>query len=389
MGVTNGHSSRTHALISPSGADRYCACPGSVRFSQKHGLEEISPYAVEGTTAHELAEWVLSKRLIPAYNEGMPDVKGYDFTEMYKASVLYADYIEKLSAGVYAMHFIEDLIDLSHLAPHSYGSLDYGCYIPSKHELHVVDFKYGAGVSVSAENNKQLLSYLSGLWHKLPCEGHSWPIRMFVHIVQPRSNRITDCSEVSMDKLKEAEELLKIQSLKAYQGMPEFKSGAHCKFCTAKGVCRETANKLITIIDTFMGKDLNMLDKSQIQIILENEGAIRSWLDSVKKHATRWASGGTVFEGFKLVQSISKRVWADEDKITKICIKNGIPLDSVVDVKYKSPAQLEKTLQSEIFLNFEDIIEKHSGGMSLVPISDRRSPVSGVDAASAFKGFKI
>lgn len=138
-----------------------------------------------------------------------------------------------------------------------------------------------------------------------------------------------------------------------------------------------------------MSKDLNMLDKSQIQIILENEGAIRSWLDSVKKHATRQASGGIVFEGFKLIQTNSKRVWADEGKIAKICIKNGIPLDSVVDVRYKSPEQLEKTLESEIFLNFEDMIEKHPGGMSLVPISDRRSPVKGVDAASAFKGFKI
>ncbi len=47
-----------HARLSPSAAERWMTCPGSVKLSE--GREDKgSAYAAEGTAAHELAEHIL------------------------------------------------------------------------------------------------------------------------------------------------------------------------------------------------------------------------------------------------------------------------------------------------------------------------------------------
>lgn len=65
-----------HAQLGPSGASRWMACPGSVRLSA--GLpDESSPFAEEGTKAHELAEICLKQGYhpsdLPAHLEASDD----------------------------------------------------------------------------------------------------------------------------------------------------------------------------------------------------------------------------------------------------------------------------------------------------------------------------
>jgi hypothetical protein len=51
-----------HAVLSPSSAERWMTCPGSVVLTE--GLEDKgSDAAEEGTAAHELAERILSGKL--------------------------------------------------------------------------------------------------------------------------------------------------------------------------------------------------------------------------------------------------------------------------------------------------------------------------------------
>ncbi len=47
-----------HARLSPSAAERWMTCPGSVKLSEAIQDRE-SQYAAEGTAAHELAEHIL------------------------------------------------------------------------------------------------------------------------------------------------------------------------------------------------------------------------------------------------------------------------------------------------------------------------------------------
>ena len=51
-----------HAILSASSSSLWIHCPPSVRLSQKYE-DEVSPYALEGTSAHALAEYKLKKLL--------------------------------------------------------------------------------------------------------------------------------------------------------------------------------------------------------------------------------------------------------------------------------------------------------------------------------------
>lgn len=62
MGAPN-HSSRKHAMLSASKADRWINCTPSARLEEKVGeTGKPSKYAEEGTLAHEMAECYLRAR---------------------------------------------------------------------------------------------------------------------------------------------------------------------------------------------------------------------------------------------------------------------------------------------------------------------------------------
>ena len=58
--MSGDHSQRAHALLSASGASRWIACNKSARLEEDF-QEGASPYAAEGTLAHEFAELMLRK----------------------------------------------------------------------------------------------------------------------------------------------------------------------------------------------------------------------------------------------------------------------------------------------------------------------------------------
>ena len=54
-----------HAKLSPSGAHRWMACPGSIVL-ESNIPDKGSVYADEGTAAHELAAWCLKDNMDPS-----------------------------------------------------------------------------------------------------------------------------------------------------------------------------------------------------------------------------------------------------------------------------------------------------------------------------------
>lgn len=54
----------------------------------------------------------------------------------------------------------EQKLDLSAYVPEGFGTAD--CIIASDNKLQVIDFKYGLGVLVNAENNTQMMLYALG-----------------------------------------------------------------------------------------------------------------------------------------------------------------------------------------------------------------------------------
>ena len=160
---------RKHALLSASSAKRWINCPPSARLSEAFP-ESTSDYAEEGTLAHDICELKLRKLFIEpgmsektfktAHNQ-LKKHGQYD-PEMERYTDEYVDYIQKIaySYPVPPKIVIEKEVHYGHVARDGYGFSD--CIILSGTDCHVVDFKYGKGITVSAEENPQMMLYAVG-----------------------------------------------------------------------------------------------------------------------------------------------------------------------------------------------------------------------------------
>ena len=150
-----------HAKLSASGAHRWIGCAGSVK-AEADQPRGSSRFAMEGSSAHELAELCLNEGVKPFDMEGKA-LEGYaDFpvdNEMAGAIQQYIDYVNAINAD---FMMTEERVDFSEWVPEGFGTSD---IIAIKGDtLHVVDLKYGKGVKVYAEDNPQGLLYALGAY---------------------------------------------------------------------------------------------------------------------------------------------------------------------------------------------------------------------------------
>lgn len=246
-----GHSQRAHSKFSASASERWFACPGSVELSE--GLpDKSSPWAEEGTRAHEVLEAMMCITLSEA--KKTPQDPGW-FEIIRNAPE------EMIAHGKRAANFIFDLADkhdspdihvetriyLDFIHQEMFGTFD-GGVVELFGTLHVFDYKYGAGVFVSPVENLQMIFYGIGLAAK-----YQWNFkRVRLWIIQPRVkgydgplfwDLTTEELFSYVDKFREAVDRV--------LNNPFFAEGSHCHWCRAKSICpikikaKEEAAKLI------------------------------------------------------------------------------------------------------------------------------------------------
>ena len=90
---------REHSILSPSAAARWCKCPASVAMCLDLP-DESSPFALEGSVAHAVAESVLTGRpyKAPAGAEKIDPAPFYDQVKPYTDYVVRAACIRKAAA---------------------------------------------------------------------------------------------------------------------------------------------------------------------------------------------------------------------------------------------------------------------------------------------------
>ena len=155
---TVNHQDRAHSSLGASSASRWLACPSSVALSEGI-VEKESQFASEGTCAHEIADMALTN------NKNAADYIGQEFEghvvtkEMADYTQMYIDYVREAGDGKEVS--IEERVSLAFIDERMFGSNDAIIYEPYG-QLEVVDLKYGKGVEVLPENNKQLMYYALG-----------------------------------------------------------------------------------------------------------------------------------------------------------------------------------------------------------------------------------
>lgn len=369
-----------HAMLSASGASRWMACTPSARLEQNFE-NKTSQYAEEGTLAHELGELKLRKELeglsTRSFNSKVKKIqedKLYtadmpDYVDMYVETCL-ERVSEAKATTPDALFKIEQRLDFSEWVPEGFGTGDF--VIIADGTMEVCDLKYGKGVPVSANNNKQMMLYALGAISEFSFLYDIEKVRMT--IIQPRLDNISTFEVTVEDLLKWAEEYVKPKAELAIKGEGEFCAGDHCKFCRAKAVCRARAEKNLELAKYEFQKP-NTLDNNDIAYILSKVDELVSWASDVKEYALEEALKGEEFEGYKVVEGRSNRKWSSEDDVAKVLIGQGFLENIIYTKKLTGITSMESAIgKKEVQRLLGDYIIKPVGKPTLVPVADKREP---------------
>lgn len=156
-----------HAYLAASASERWLKCPPSAKLCAQEE-DRGSPYAQQGTDAHELAAYLAEKALGRNPRDPTEGLTWYD-AEMQEAAEGYAAFVMEQVAEAKSLCpdplvCIEQTLDFSKWVEHGFGTGD--CVIVADDLLHIVDLKYGVGVLVSASGedgtgNSQLKCYVA------------------------------------------------------------------------------------------------------------------------------------------------------------------------------------------------------------------------------------
>lgn len=246
-----------HAVLSASGSKRWMECPGSV-ILEGYFEDEGSVYAEEGTKAHAVAEKQMRHVLAPSDKRRAAEctqLEEVTEAEMWAFTGKYVDYCTELMEtmrleGHTVRAYVEQRVRFDRWVPDGFGTVDFcavgGC------DLHIVDFKYGKGVPVSATDNSQMRTYALGFLQEMDCIYDNLET-VTTHIVQPRINNISSETMAVADLLEWADTVLKPRAQIANASTRQYAVGAHCKFCKAKALCKARAEYLLTKINNVLG----------------------------------------------------------------------------------------------------------------------------------------
>ena len=368
------HENRAHAVLSASASKRWLNCPPSAKLNAEIPDIITTEYAKEGTDAHELAEYKVNQLLGIKADNPAENLDYYN-QEMEDCTDSYAQYIaEQMSQYSSPVVMVEQRLDFSRYVPGGFGTGD--CIIVADDTLTVVDFKYGKGVAVEAEYNPQMMLYALGALEMFSILYDINEVKMV--IFQPRIENISEFSMPVSDLLNWAENELKPKAKLAAKGEGKFCAGEHCRFCKVKATCRKRAEYNLAIAKyDFAPPD--MLEDSEIEMILERADALTAWEADVKEYALSEALKGRKWNGYKVVEGRSNRKYTDE-KMAAAVVKNA-GKDPYSEPKILGITEMTKLLGGK--KKFDELLSKYvckpQGKPTLVPESDKRKEWSSAE----------
>ena len=278
---------KVHALLSASSSDRWLHCPPSARLCEAYE-DKGSDYAAEGTDAHALCEYKLRKALSMKATDPTKSLNWYN-AEMEDCATGYASFIMELLEDAKQICsdpvvLIEQRVDFSRWVEQGFGTSD--AILISDGTMHVIDYKHGLGILVSAEDNPQMKCYALGALELFDDIYDIDTVSMTIY--QPRRQNVSTY-EVSKDDLYQwADEVLKPTADLAFAGDGNFLCGEWCGFCKAKHECRARAeaNLLLAQHDFKLPP---LLTDSEIEVILSRVDELISWANDIKEYALQFS----------------------------------------------------------------------------------------------------
>lgn len=265
--------------------------------------------------------------------------------------------------------FVETRVDISDLTPipNQGGTADLAiCLLWI---LVIIDWKYGRGVQVFAENNTQGLLYAWGFFQKYDWIYHFKTIQIW--IAQPRLNHF-DVWEITREELIEFAAYAKERAYAAWnRNADRSASPKACQWCKVRVDCvaleaaREALADLVfevieePISDARMKEivaagssrapelpDPVTLPTAQLAQIQKYRKMMETWFAKSAEELTTRALQGEQVEGWKVVEGRSRRQWKDDQRTAEKLSLLGLSDEEIYEQKLVSPNKSEKLLRA-------------------------------------------
>lgn len=420
----------SHALFSPSGASKWIPCPGSLALEQKEP-NTSSVYAAEGTAAHKVLEWALgdTAKNTRAYLGRIIEVNETDQSYQIEVTEDMCEHVQKVVDNIVnrieefkanptvdgVELLLEERVNFSHIVGQDdqFGTVDVLIiikYNDGSAALSVEDLKYGQGIAVKAQGNKQLQIYALAAYEENCMFYDIATVDTVIHMA--RKDYTSSCS-YTVDNLLAFKEELKTYSLKGREGIEhetlygcdrQFEEkfltpGDHCStgFCAARAKCPAlTKFALRTMIDDFddLTEDEDDIDiRANVQDgidtisysgeitneylgkLMEAADTIDDWLRCVRGRVAAELLQGRTVPGFKLVEGRKgNRTWTNLAEAEKVMKSMRLRQDDIYKRTLVSPKQIEDLIGKNVrkWNRIKPLISQSEGKPAVAPESDTR-----------------
>ena len=371
----------SHALLAPSSANRWINCPPSAKLNAEAG-DRDTVFTREGTLAHAVAELKARKYFLTGigpkkFKTAMDEFRANELwqDEMDGHTDAYLDALKDIAATFTDTPYValEQRVDFSEYVPEGFGTAD--CIMIGGEVLHIVDFKYGKGVDVSAEDNPQLKLYAVGAILQYMAFYDIFTVRMT--IVQPRIKREPDTWEIeARNLLYWAEHEVKPAAALAIAGEGEFAEGDWCRWCAIRGNCRRRAEAQLELAKQDFKLPPTLTD-SEVGVALTLGRRLKSWLSDLEEYALTACLNGADITGWKAVEGRSVRAWTDPLTPYEETKRAGVPEEMLYERKPVTLAQLEKIMGKKAFgETLSRYVFTPPGKPTLVTADDKRNAIT-------------
>lgn len=350
-------------IVGGSTAKRVINCPGSVALVQQVPPKPSSSYADEGTLLHNTIAAILETNKEPKDFLGT-FYNGVELTEeRLERKLLPAlaalDEIDPEGKLEYA---VEQVVGFGDALPGVFGSADLVGRIGNRGIL--LDWKFGDGVAVEAEENSQALFYTAAA---LRTETTRWAFEgvdeVEVIIVQPPQVKrwVT-----SLDRVRrfEAELILAVRA--AQQPDAPLSAGDHCRWCAAKSICPLVNGA----VERAKRENIKAVNIDRLTEALASIDLLEGWIKDAREMAKELLEAGVDVPGWKLVPKRATRQWVNENLAFNALFDEGLTTEELTELR--SPAQIEKVLKKRKIAMPEGLIVSVSSGDTLAPADDPR-----------------
>lgn len=406
-----GGNNDVHALLSPSGAEKWLSCAASLA-CEKDIPNTSGKAAVTGTACHTIAEVHLNQyikgtalpleREVGAYvlDEGKGQIKAL-ISPMKGAVLITADMIEQvrkytdyckaiIDVATYAK--LEMRVNLTEVLHPGYegvetfGTADLVAVQElantDDHMLIIGDLKTGRH-RVDAKENKQLMLYALGVYRRLKRRYNIKNIRLV--IFQPYAGGASewDISVEGLELFAKFAQKRALLALDAYfRGKKNLKASDFkpsvdgCQWCRFSEQCAARTKTVNSVLAEELEDDF-ALELTLEQLVAEYEKLplLRQHIDKVEKAMAAALHSGKKVPGYKLVEGRpGNRTWKDEDAVNKFRENhvNGYLLDKLVPV---TPTEAEKTIgkiDPELWEELSKLVTRKPGAPCVTTADDKR-----------------